>query len=167
MELLRGWDAVSACPATKDTTFPSVPLPAVQHQPSCAPASTSTLSSRPFSASPVIYSELGEFSILSPLEQAIRALCAKWKHKKRKFCARGKCLNSFQVALCCCSGSEAVLLPQAVHQTLAPRVSHFLAGPRSRGSCPSQGKARSQLLACASWEMGLCSSHYLLFIDKL
>lgn len=58
------------------------------------------------------------------------------------------------------------MLPQAVHQTLAPRVSHFLAGPRSQGSSPSPGKARSQLLACASWEMGLCSSHYLLFIDK-
>lgn len=33
-ELLRGWDAVSACPATKDTRFPSVPPAAVQHQPS-------------------------------------------------------------------------------------------------------------------------------------
>lgn len=27
------------------------------------------------------------------------ALCAKWKHKKRKFYARGKCLNRIQVGL--------------------------------------------------------------------
>lgn len=71
--------------------------------------------------------------------------------------------NSLSVSGSC---SEAVFLPQAVHQTLAPRVSHLLVSPRSQGSSPSQGKARSQLLACASWEMGLCSSHYLLFIDK-
>lgn len=30
--LLQEWDAVSACPATKDTRFPSVPFPAVQLQ---------------------------------------------------------------------------------------------------------------------------------------
>lgn len=39
-------------------------------------------------------------------------------------------------------------------------------GPRLHRDSPSQGRARSPLISHASWEMGLCSSHYLLFIDK-
>lgn len=61
---------------------------------------------------------------------------------------------------------DRLAAPGCAQETLAPRVSGVPAGPRPRGSSPSQGRARSPLTACASREMGLCSSHYLLFIDK-
>lgn len=192
-QLLRGWDAVPAHllsrPVTKDMKFPSLPLPAGHHHPSCIPPAGCLGSNSAGHTCFDRHTSSPNLSVLPPPPSFIHAaaFAQSWgsflygalRNKTSESCLptgnikggnTAQAANIFTASKSFpVSGSlhrDCLTAPGCAQESLAPRVSYLLAGPRPRGSSPSQGRARPPLIACATREMGLCSSHYLLFIDK-